>query len=69
MNESEINTPGSSNTNITTTRGEIVHVEVVDDKIQYGKPFNCSKCHKLIEQLTIDYRCPHCGRRYRNIIG
>ena len=69
MNEGKINAPGSSNTGVTTTSGDEVNVEVVDGMIQYGKSFECLKCHKTIEQLTSDYRCPYCGRRYRKMIG
>jgi len=69
MNEDGINAPGSSNAKTTTTSGEEINVEVVNGMIRYGTVFNCLKCHKPIEQLTSEYRCPNCGRRYNKIVG
>ena len=62
----KINTPGSSNTGVTTKSGESkeIHYLVTERVIQLDDPYICPNCHSETYKLPFSKECPVC--RYRD---
>jgi hypothetical protein len=68
MNKGKINTPGTGNTGATTTSGDVKETIFVDGMYHLKEPFPCVNCENILDKLTEDRKCPHCGFPYKNLL-